>query len=157
MAPPVQRARHPAESHALGVVDFDRVPLRVLDGQVFNEKLAAGHQKSFLARVLLLERKDSLVDALPAQRDVVDGQREALREVVGAGAELERVARLGLDQSGLGLLLDLGSGIDLDDLPWGFGGNLVGLRAILGTAGRQERGENRQNNGATLKRHGIIL
>ena len=62
---------------------------------------------------LLLEGQDRLVVALAANRHVADVERQRRGELELARAELDHVARLGLDQCRLGALLGVGTGFDL--------------------------------------------
>ena len=87
-----------------------------------------GQQQPFAAGplALVLEAEDRLVGPLALDRHVADVEREGRGELELARAELDDLARLGLDQRRLGLLRGVGTGFDPRD-----------FRGRLGDRGRR--------------------
>ena len=104
-----------AEDDPLRALDLDRVALRVLHGEVLDgDVLLAGDEQALAAgpRPLVLEAQDRPVRPLAADGHAADVERERGAEVEPALAELDDVARLGVDQRRLGPLRGIRAGLD---------------------------------------------
>ena len=104
-----------AEDDPLGPVDLDRVAPGVLHGEVLEgDVLLAGDEQPLAAGPLplVLEAEDRLVRPLAADRHAADVERERRAEVEPARAELDDIARLGVDHGRLGPLGGIRAGLD---------------------------------------------
>ena len=107
-----------AEDDPLGPLDLDRVTPGVFDGEVLEgDVLLAGDEQPLAAGPLplVLEAEDRLVRPLAADGHAADVERERGPEVEPARAELDDVARLGVDHRRLGPLRGVRAGLDLHD------------------------------------------
>ena len=135
-----------AEGDVLRADDLDRVATRVFDRQILDDEVIARRFDSLRAHLLVLEGEDRLVDAGPADGDVVRSDFEIHVEVEGARRQLDHVARARLDQARQKFALRIGAGFDRVDRGVGRRG-AIAVRAEIGPIGshRQQTNERDEN------------
>src|SRR5262249_31076055 len=103
-----------------GPLDLDGVTPGILHGEVLEgDVLLAGDEQSLATSPLplVLEGEDRLVGPLATDRHAADVEREGRAAVEPAGAELDDVARPGVDHRRLGRLGSIRAGIDPHHAP----------------------------------------